>query len=396
MGKLLGGGGGSSSQSSSSAPWAPAIPVLEKILGDAGKLYDEKGGINAEWLDKQIAELTPEMQESVKNLMSSDGMKTVVNDLNKGMQSGIGGIGGASDVLGNLAQGGGKITSDDINKMAKDLYQSDRVDSQVAQLSKDVNEGLKGQLQNLNQQSSASGNMGSSRAGVAEGVATGKAADAIAQGSAAIKNQAMQDATQQAIGTLSGNVSNQMGAASQWGNLGLGAGQLGGTSANISNQILQNQLTGAGITQNQAQNVLNNNWFNQQGQANAGWDNLSKLLGMAGSIGGLGGTNNSTGKGGSSVSGAMGGLGGLMAGAGAMGQMFGWSDASLKKNVKKKGKTSSGETEYEWEWNKSAEKRVGKKGKDSGVLAQEVAKHNPEAVKKDKMTGKMMVDYSKV
>lgn len=393
MGKLLG-GGGSSSQSSSSAPWAPAIPVLEKILGDAGKLYDEKGGINAEWLDKQIADLTPEMQSTVKNLMSSDGMKSVVDTINKGAQEGIGGIGQATGALGNIAQGGGKITSEDINKMAKDLYQSDRVNSQVEQLSKDVNEGLKGQLQNLNQQSSASGNMGSSRAGVAEGVATGKAADAIAQGSAAIKNQAMQDATQQAIGTLSGNISNQLGAAGQLGNLGLGAGQLSGTSANIYNQMLQNQLTGAGITQNQAQNVLNNNWFNQQGADNAGWDNLSKLLGMAGSIGGLGGTSNSSGKNGSSLSGTMGGLGGLLTGVGAIGGLF--SDASLKKNVKKKGKTKNGETEYEWEWNKSAEKRVGKKGKDSGVLAQEVVKNKPDAVKKDKMSGKLMVDYEKV
>lgn len=394
MGKLLGGGGGSSSQSSSSAPWAPAIPVLEKILGDAGKLYDEKGGINAEWLDKQLADLTPEMQSTVKNLMSSDGMKGVVDTINKGAQEGIGGIGQSTGILGNIAQGGSNITSEDINKMAKDLYQSDRVDSQVEQLSKDVNEGLKGQIQNLNQQSSASGNMGSSRAGVAEGVATGKAADAIAQGSASIKNQAMQDATQQALGALSGNVSNQLGAAGQLGNLGLGAGQLSGSSANIYNQMLQNQLTGAGITQNQAQNSLNNQWFNQQGASNAGWDNLSKLLGMAGSIGGLGGTSSSSGKNGSSLSGAMGGLGGLLTGVGSIGGLF--SDASLKKNVKKKGKTKNGETEYEWEWNKSAEKRVGKKGKDSGVLAQEVVKNKPDAVKKDKVSGKLMVDYDKI
>lgn len=394
MGKLLGGGGGSSSQSSSSAPWAPAIPVLEKILGDAGKLYDEKGGINAEWLDKQLADLTPEMQSTVKNLMSSDGMKGVVDTINKGAQEGIGGIGQSTGILGNIAQGGSNITSEDINKMAKDLYQSDRVDSQVEQLSKDVKEGLKGQIQNLNQQSSASGNMGSSRAGVAEGVAAGKAADAIAQGSASIKNQAMQDATQQALGALSGNVSNQLGAAGQLGNLGLGAGQLSGSSANIYNQMLQNQLTGAGITQNQAQNSLNNQWFNQQGASNAGWDNLSKLLGMAGSIGGLGGTSSSSGKNGSSLSGAMGGLGGLLTGVGSIGGLF--SDASLKKNVKKKGKTKTGETEYEWEWNKSAEKRVGKKGKDSGVLAQEVVKNKPDAVKKDKVSGKLMVDYDKI
>ncbi|MGL4998224.1 MAG: hypothetical protein ACRC5T_04585, partial [Cetobacterium sp.] len=141
-------------------------------------------------------------------------------------------------------------------------------------------------------------------------------------------------------------------------------------------------------------NQANNNWFNQQGQANAGWDNLSKYLGMAGSIGGMGGSSTSTSSGGGS--GALGQIVGMgtsiMGGLGALG----FSDASMKKKVKATGKkTKGGNKEFEWEWNDSAKKRVGKKGKEKGVLAQEVAKKNPDAVVKDKKTGRLMVDYDK-
>ena len=65
----------------------------------------------------------------------------------------------------------------------------------------------------------------------------------------------------------------------------------------------------------------------------------------------------------------------------------------MKKNVKKTGKTKDGTNTYEWEWNKAGEKK-GMKGKGSGVLAQDVAKSNPEAVKKAP-DGKLMVDYDK-
>lgn len=396
MGKALGGlfGGGASqgTQTSTSEPWKPAQGVLEKLLKEAGSLYDKNGGINAEYIDKEIADLNPEMQGAIKDLIGSQGMKDMIGGMNSNVQTGVSGIGQATGALGNLASGSGGITSDKINNLAKDLYQSDVVKSQKDQLTKDVQQGLKGQIQGLNQQATSSGNMGSSRAGVAEGVATGKAADAIASGSAAIQNSAMQNAMGQAIGTLQGNQSTQLGAANQLGSLGLGSGQLGLGVNSSQNQIYQNALQGSGILQNQQQNVLNNNWMNSLGQQSAGWDNIGKLLGVAGPVGGMGGSSNQTGN-----TGAQSGFNNILGmGSLAMGAYQQFSDASLKKKVKKKGKTSKGNTKYDWEWNDSAKKRVGKKGKDSGVLAQEVAKTNPDAISKDSKTGRLMVDYDKV
>ncbi|MGL5015597.1 MAG: hypothetical protein ACRC6V_15125 [Bacteroidales bacterium] len=391
MGKLFGSGsGGSSSQTTESSPWGPAKDALEQILKDAGNIYDEQGGVNGNWVDKNIADLTPEMQGAIKDLLGSDSMKDTIGQINQGMQSGISGIGQATGALSGLTQQG--ISSDDINNMAKDLYNQDLVDSQTEQLNKNVQQSLDKNVQGINQRAAGSGNMGSSRAGVSEGVAIGEASDAIATGSANIQNAASQQAMAGALGTLQGNQSTALGAAGQLGQLGLGSGNLGLGTLTGQNQILQNQLQGAGIGQNQNQNVLNNQWFNQTGQNNAGWDNLSKYLGMAGSIGGMGGSSTTTG---GSSTGSMGTMQGLVGMGSTIAGMF--SDASLKKNVKATGKkTKGGNKEFEWEWNDSAKKRVGKKGKSKGVLAQEVAKSgNKSAVGKDKKTGRLMVDYDK-
>lgn len=387
MGKLLG-GGSSQSQTTESNPWGPAQDALKKILADAGSIYDAQGGINGNWIDKELADLTPEMQQAVKDMLNSDAMKQTIGNINQAAQQGMSGIGQAQGALGGLTQQG--ITADNINKMASELYDSEMVAQQKEQLGKDVQASLDKNVQGINQRASGSGSMGSSRAGVAEGVAIGEASDAIAQGGAAIENAARGQAYGQALGTLQGNQSTALGAAGQLGSLGLGSGNLMSGTLGAQQNILGNQLTGAGILQNQAQNVLNNNWFNQTGQANAGWDNLSKYLGIAGSIGGMGGSSTTTGgSSGNALSNIVGMGTSIMGGLGAMG----FSDISMKKKIKKK---KGSKDKYEWEWNESAKKAAGKKGKDKGVLAQAMLKDNPDAVAKDKKSGKLMVNYDKV
>lgn len=388
MGKLTGSGSGGSSTTETN-PWGPAQDALKKILADAGQLYDKNGGLNGNWIDKELVDLSPEMQGAIKDLLNSDAMKNTIGSLDQAWKQGVSGIGQATGALGGLTQQG--ITGEDINKLAGELYNKDLVESQTKQLTKDVQAGLDKNIQGLNQQASASGNMGSSRAGVAEGVAVGKAGEAIAEGSAAIQNAASQAAVNQALGTLQGNQNTALGAAGQLGNLGLGSGNLGLGTLNGQNQILQNQLQGGILGQMHSQNQANNNWFNQTGQANAGWDNLSKYLGMAGSIGGMGGSSTTTNNMGvGSLFNTI--LGGVSTGAGVAMK----SDISLKKKIKKKGKTKKGEDKYDWEWNKSANKRENLKGKSEGVLAQQVAKSKPEAVSKDPKNGRLMVDYDKV
>lgn len=397
MGSIFGSKSGSSTQTSKSEPWGPAQEALKKILADAGKIYDAQGGINAEWVDKELADLTPEMQQTVKDLMGSQGFKDLASNIQENTQKGLEGIGSASGALEDYASGSKAITADDINNMAKDLYQSELVESQTQKLTKDVQEGLASNIQGLNQQAVASGGMGSSRAGVAEGVATGKAAEAIATGSSNIQNAAREAALGQAMNTLSGNQATQIGAAQGLGNLGIQSGNLQSQTGNWLQQALENQKTAAGLTQSQAQAEKDYDYFNKTGAQNAGWNNLFNYLNATGSIGGMGGQGTTTG-GGNASSGFSNilGLGSTAAGIYGMGSQAGWfSDATMKKNIKRKKKGGKGqEAEYSWEWNKSAQKSQGLKGKASGVLAQETAKTSPEAVSKGP-NGALMVDYDK-
>lgn len=400
----------SQTSTSESKPWAPAIPHLENILNQADKLFNESGGINQEWIDKELADLTPEMKETVNNMINNPQFTDIANQMKDIASTGQSNVGQASGALGGLLQQG--VGGKDINELASELYDSDLVKSQTEQLGSDVQDALGKDVQALNQRASASGGMGSSRAGVAQGVATGKAADAMATGSANIQNAARQSAMQQAGQTLMGNQQTALGAAGSLGSLGMGQVGMLGQAGNLYQQNLQNQLTGSGILQNQAQSGKDYDWFNKQGAQNQGWNNLNKYLGVAGSIGGMGGSNTTTttgssgGKGGGML-GAIGGIGGAALGGffggpagamagGSLGSSVGGmlSDVTLKKNIKrtKKGKDGK-ESEYDWEWNKAAGKRAGKKGKESGVLAQQTAKDRPDAVSVDKATGKKKVNY---
>lgn len=342
--------GGSSTTTTN--PWGPAQGHLENILNNAGNLFDSQGGINAEWIDKEIADLTPEMQATIKNMVSSQGFKDLATNIGNATQQGMSGIGQATGQLGGLAQQG--ITSADINKMAGELYDSELVGSQKKQLGTELEKGLKKTTQGINQAASGSGNMGSSRAGVAEGVAIGDTAEAYATGAAGIENAARQQAQGTALSTLAGNQSTALGAAGALGNLGLGSANAQAGLGNMYQQMLQNQLTGSSILQNQNQNVLNNKWFNQQGQQNIGWDQLNKYLGVAGSIGGMGGTSNTTSSMGS------GNMMGQLVGAGAtLGGAWLKSDQRLKDNIElvKEGIPEAGIPNlYKWEWNDMAKK----------------------------------------
>lgn len=376
-------------------PWAPAQGQLKDILSEAQEQYEKTGGLDGNWIDKQFPDLTPEMKASLSNLASSGQLNQVADNINKITSGAAGNVNQAGSALGGMTSGG--ITGQQINDLASQLYDSDTVKSQVGNLTEDAMKNYDRQVNQLNQQAGATGNMGSSRAGVAQGVMAGETNKAIARGTADIENAARTSAYQQAMGTLQGNQQTNLSAAGALGQLGMNQGQLQAGNAGIYQNILQNQATAANTTQTQAQGKAENDWFNQMGGANAGWDNLSKYLQMVGSVGGMGGTSNSTGK--NTASGGGGGLMGTVMGLGSVGagiigsgaQAGWWSDASMKKNVKKTGKTKDGTSTYEWEWNEAGKKK-GMKGKGSGVLAQQVAKEKPEAVKKAP-DGKLMVDY---
>ncbi|MCS5737510.1 hypothetical protein, partial [Herbiconiux daphne] len=153
---------------------------------------------------------------------------------------------------------------------------------------------------------------------------------------------------------LQQNNATRTNAIGALGSLGMQQAQLGATAANLYQQGLQNQYTAAQAQQQQAINQAQNQWFNQQGASQAGWTNLARYQSVVAGIGGMGGQSTSTATAPSSGGGLFNQvLGGASTVAG-MGQSFGWwggSDATLKGKVRLKGRTKSGDKDYDWEWN---------------------------------------------
>ena len=72
---------------------------MQKVLNDAEDLYDEKGGINQKFIDKEVSKLTPEMQDSVKQLLNSSEVKSSLNSATTAAKSGASGIDTAKSLL---------------------------------------------------------------------------------------------------------------------------------------------------------------------------------------------------------------------------------------------------------------------------------------------------------
>lgn len=410
-------------------PWQPAQGQLKAILGQAQALYKQNGGLDAEAVQREIPGLTPDMAASLKALADSGQLDEVANNLTKYTSGAGAALDKANQLANEFSQKDFNITGGQINQLSSELYDSETVKNQKQELAQDLNEQYNQSVQQLNQQAGAAGGMGNSRAGVAQGVMAGKAGEAQAKGEADIMNSARGQAQQAALSTLQGNQQANMNQYTQgmqfFGNMGTTlagqyqSGQI--AKGQLIQQGLQNQFQAANVSQQMKNAQQETRYQNQVAAKNAGQENLNNYLNTVGRVGGLGGTNTGTASGGgaSGPSSIQAGIGGAMSGA-ASGAMIGsvvpgigtavgavaggvlggasglFSDATLKKDIKLKGKTKSGDEVYDWEWNEKGKKK-GLKGKGTGVLAQRtdasavVPKQGALAVQYDKTSVKPKV-----
>jgi len=89
----------------------------------------------------------------------------------------------------------------------------------------------------------------------------------------------------------------------------------------------------------------------------------------------------------------LGNFAGSEAGSAAIVGMF--SDMALKQNVKFHSQDDKGVKYYTWEWNKKAKELGADKHPAFGVIAQEVEKMYPQAVRRG-IEGYLHVDYGKI
>lgn len=162
------------------------------------------------------------------------------------LNSGLGLQSQAQGMLSKFAN----MTQEDYQKGFQSEYNSDLVNEQISGLKSDVNDWYMGASHSLDQTATASGNIGSSRAGVAQGVLGGQAAKAISSGSLQYRTAEESAAQNRYMSYL--NMQQQ--GASQLASL---AGQQISTGSNFYNSAIgYQQAATAGWLQNQ-QNAMN-------------------------------------------------------------------------------------------------------------------------------------------
>lgn len=354
-----------------SKPWDPAIPHLDKILGEMGGWYDSaknEGYISQTGdLDSIYGNYLNELQQS------QQGVKDQTNQL---WGQGVNGLDNTQAFYDKMMNGGGDITSADITNMANDFINTDLLNGQIDAANRDTARNLmENELPGIDRQASADGAMGSSRTGVSAAIAERGADEKMADTSAAMRGQAYNNAMNQAQSVLSGNIQNQMLSAQ--GNM-----NASGQYFNASNGVNQNNQNALGGFLNSAQLGGMLQGANQADKI-GNRDYLANLLGqysnIATGIGGMGGSSTIKNPGTSMFDKLMqGGMvaGSMMGGAGSMGATF--SDKRLKKNIKKAGKVKDVEV-VTWDWNDTA-KELGYKGSSKGVIAQDVMENYPDCV----------------
>jgi len=236
--------------------------------------------------------------------------------------------------LQNQAQGQlskfANMTQADYQKGFQSEYNSDLVKEQISGLTSDVNEWYQGASHGLDQQATASGNMGSSRAGVAQGVLGGQAAKAISSGSlqyrtaeeSAAQNRYMSylNMQQQGAGQLASLAGQQISNGANFYGQGMGY-QSQYNAGWLQNQ--QNSINVGSMLQQQQQNqldIMRQNQLLQQSPALARLGYMNQFLGPIASYSTTGTTNRTI----TQPAQGNGMMGGIMGAAGAVaGAYFG-------------------------------------------------------------------------
>lgn len=180
-------GGGSKTESTNQNTNKTETSVLMGNKNYANAFSNATGDIsNINVPDYQLAK-TPEGQtDALNRLMQGQdysGYKNAQDFMQSNgssmYQQGQGTLNKSTDILSRLQN----LSQSDMQSMLKGEMNNDLVNEQIAGMKTDVNDWYLGQSHSLDQQATTSGNMGSSRAGVAQGMIGGQAAKAIATGS---------------------------------------------------------------------------------------------------------------------------------------------------------------------------------------------------------------------
>ena len=260
-------------------PWAPAQEDLKTILGEGRDIYQK--ALDAGYISS-TGDLAPLYQEYLQGLQGMAGNQQQVQDI---MGQGVGALGEAQDLYRQLAGGGMNISDADVLSGAGQYMDSDLLNQQIEAATRgDVRNLTENLLPSIDRGAIASGNLGSSRAGVAQGIATRGTQDRIADVSAQMRGNAYQDALNRSYANLAGNRQAQLGGIGGLGTSGqnmLGAaGQITDIGMGALEPYLKGGQLGQLLQQQQQADLIGGRDYQQE--------QLQKWLEIAGRVGGMG------------------------------------------------------------------------------------------------------------
>ncbi|QIR26705.1 hypothetical protein [Kluyvera genomosp. 3] len=272
--KILGGGGSSKStvKEQSSGTASSFLMNNTDYKNYTNQAIKEIGNISVS--PQQMAEMPAAERAALQNLMTGQdysqytkAQQLMTSGGEKLFNQGQEQLSGATDILSRLQN----LSQADYQNMLSSEMNNDLVKSQIGQATEDINAYAQKQEHALDQSAIGSGNINSSRAGVAQGVIIGNAAKAI--GSASVQYRTAEE--QNAQNRLMSYLNLQSGTASQLANIGQnqqstglnmygqGMGYYGqGIAGNLQNQ--QNAVNAGNMLRTYQQQQLDINRYNQQ------------------------------------------------------------------------------------------------------------------------------------
>lgn len=369
----MGGGSQKTVEYQKTDPWAGQQPYLKKAFAEAESIYDANKGkmplYEGEFVYTPNAQQEQFANQGLSNVMGQ-GQNAVNTTYNASQAMLGGGMAGQAGALGGLF---GMATGDptQANIATAGQYAANPyLDSAIDAANRDVKRQLGEQaLPEIDRQAAATGNMNSTRAGVAAGVAQRGAAETMADTAAQMRYGAYSDglkmAQQDAANRLSA-MQSAGGLASDMASTGLGGMGQGMEMAN-TNMSMGNLFNA--LINEQGQAKLDNEMARAEFEFNQPWANLQNAWGVWG--------DKPWGSEGYSISKTKtqpSALSSVATVVGTLGSLFKGCDIRIKKNIKLIGVYPTGFNKYEFEY-KFAPGEI-----QQGPMAQEVELSMPEAV----------------
>lgn len=362
-------------------------PYLDQSFNAAQDAFKRQQG-SAYYQGNTYAGMSDEAKQALNGLRdfaSGTGMNTATTLSNIG-SSLAGNAGRASQYIDRFAQMAGEDPQqrvlDAAGRYADNPYIQGQIDANARDVTRNLREDI---LPNIDRAASAGGNINSSRAGIASGIAQRGAADRIADISASIRGDAWSQGLDRAQRDRESQMSAMRGAADAYTNLGQVGMDAMSRGAEAGYGAFDRINAAGALDQQDRQGYLDQDFQRWQGNDMREWDILNRYNSIVGgNQWGQSGTSSGT-----NTTKKSGGILGQIVGAAATaGSLF--SDRRLKKNITKIGEFLDGLGIYAWSyiWQPSTTKNI-------GVMADEVAEVRPWALGPE-VDGFQTVNYGKL